>query len=166
LQGCSGFIHDQATTLFEEKVSANYLCDDHKPEFPSKPYSNLDELTKHITDVITRAQHECEINNWYYAFIGCEPFANSFASAHVHCSIDGEATQENVYNLRKKLYSVQPFIVLLSQNSPISNGTLRSVKSTRLAYSTWSDLTHYDSTDASHYLSLAQHRKNILCWCR
>jgi len=33
---------------------------------------------------------------------------------------------------------------------------LREVKDVRLAYSTWSDLTKYDSTDPSHYLALAQ----------
>jgi len=139
-----------------EKLSADYYLDDHKPEFPSKPYTNLDELTKHITDVIGRALHECEKKEWLYTLIGCEPWASSFASAHIHSSIEGKATQDNVYALRKKMYSIQPFIVLLSQNSPISCGTLRSVKSTRLAYSTWSDLTHYETTDVSHYSSLGQ----------
>jgi len=160
-QNHSKFVHDSAVKLFSDKVFPKYYLDDGKPEFPSDPYDNLGELSKYIADVITRAIHECEHKGWIYSLIGCDPFSNTFASTHIHMSIKKQPTADDVISLRKKLYPMQSFICLLSQNSPIAGGVLRPVKDARLAYSSWSDLTKYDSTDPSHYLALAQGRKAL-----
>jgi len=162
----SRFVHEQATQVFSEKIFPRFYLDDGKPEFPSDPHSSLGKLSNHITDVISRAVHECEHQGWVYTLIGCEPFSSTFAATHIHISIRKQPVSDDVSDLRKKLYSVQPLISLLGQNSPIASGVLRSVKDARLAFSSWSDLTRYDTNDMSHYLALAQGRKALTLECR
>lgn len=93
--------------------------------------------------------------NWDLLFIGSDPYATDFASGHIHASLSKKPPKTEIKVMGDKLYSIQSFIALLGQNSPICDGKITYCKDARLGYSTWSRFTPYEETGGSHYLSLA-----------
>jgi len=155
------FVNNEACGKFREDVNEAFYFDDGKPEFPSNPYVGLRPLVAHITDVIARALDLCEEQEWIFSLIGCHPYQDSFASVHVHNTLGKSPTKKEEQDMRKRLFSVQPFIELLSMNSPIMNGNIAPVKDVRMSYSTWSQFTDFDVKSTGHYMSLASGRKAL-----
>ena len=120
-------------------------------ELSSKSYADLGELAVHMQKVAGEGLKI--LNKQYHAItIGCTPFFFDFASAHIHSSVKGMS--ENTWiALRQKLYSAQPLIDLLSQNSPVV-GAVRAAD-VRLLLSNWSTFTDLDSTEMSHWFAIA-----------
>lgn len=156
--------HDSATSIFAEHINSRTYYDDGKPEFPSNPYESLGDLEDEVRNYLIHAYEICGEKEWFLTLIGSDPFRIDFSSMHIHNSIESIPTREAIYSMREHLFSIQPFIALLSQNSSLSDGKVTYCKDARLAYSIWSRFSKYDSRDQSHYLSLASgelgHGKN------
>jgi hypothetical protein len=134
------------------KVSDNFHLDDGKAEYSSKPYKTLAEIEDDLSICIGAGMDTMEKNGAYGLAIGCQPFYKDFASGHVHTSIMN-MNESSWIELRQRLYSAQPIIALLSQNSPALYG-LRAAD-VRLVLSAWSAFTDFDSINQAHYQSLA-----------
>lgn len=147
--------HDEAVSLFKEGISGRWYFDDGKPEYPTKPHNNLRDLEKEINTIMKTALEISKSHNWDLLFIGSDPYATDFASGHIHASISKKPPQTEIKIMGDKLYSIQSFIALIGQNSPICDGKITYCKDARLGYSTWSRFTPYEETGGSHYLSLA-----------
>jgi len=154
-----GFKHKSASKIFKDTISHNFYLDDGKPEYPSNPHSSLDELIEEIKEVMGQVQDRCEHRGWLFSSIGCHPFASTFASYHIHTSLSNPPLYRDVKKTRKYLLDLQPYIALLSQNSPAICGTKAPYKDVRLTYSRWSRFTGIESDyGGDHYLSLAEGR--------
>jgi hypothetical protein len=125
--------------------------DDGKSEFSSKPFHTLGEMEEHLIKYVGPALEHMS-KEVIPITMGCTPFFSDFASAHVHTSVKGMSNSTWVM-LRQKLCSFQPFIALLSQNSPIVNA-LRAAD-VRLFLSNWAILTDYDSVNEAHWMAIA-----------
>lgn len=163
-------INGDATGRFND-IDPRFYRDDGKPEYPSRPYSSLRELEDEISRVISGACEVSEKNGWIYELIGADPWLmcqnySPFGSTHFHCSIEKEPTKEAEIQMRRKFFSVQPFIELLGMNTCIFNGKVRDVKDARIAFSSWSKFTHSNEYDTGHYMALASGRKAITCEVR
>uniref|UniRef100_A0A6H1ZWL5 Putative de novo glutathione biosynthesis protein n=1 Tax=viral metagenome TaxID=1070528 RepID=A0A6H1ZWL5_9ZZZZ len=153
-----GFKHKSASFAFKS-ISANFYLDDGKPEYPSNPHSSLEELIEEIKSVLAQVQDICEREGWLFSSIGCHPFASSFASYHIHTSLSEVPLVKDIAQTRKYLLDLQPYIALLSQNSPAICGTKAPYKDVRLTYSRWARFTNSErSSHDDHYLSLAEGR--------
>jgi len=152
-------LEHQRGLKFLQRISERFYFDDNKPEFPTLPYTNLGELSLHTKDIISKGHELLKKEGYNYIFIGCLPFQTSFASGHIHSSISKNPSRLEQRKMRRRLYSVQPFIALLGMNSPIYNGIVADILDVRLGYGHWSEFTIYNSNDSSHYLSLANGRK-------
>ena len=154
-------LHESIIDDFKEKISSRFYYDDGKPEYPSRPYSDLRGLYDDLDTVIRYAS---EIASMEYEsdimLIGTYPFGSEreFASGHIHSSLkkpdNSLATEREILSLRNRLYNAQPLIACVSQNSPIIDGMFQ-VKDTRLFYSEWAEFTEFGDTTDSHYLALA-----------
>jgi len=154
-------LHENITEDFKEKISSRFYFDDGKPEYPSRPYSDLRGLYDNLK---TTLDYASEIANAEYdadiMLIGTYPFNSEreFASGHIHTSLrkpdNSLATEREILTLRNRLYNAQPLIACISQNSPIIDGMFQ-VKDTRLYYSEWAEFTEFGDTSDSHYLALA-----------
>ena len=157
-------ITNRATDIFAERVDSKTYYDDGKPEYPSNPHNNLGDLEDEIRNYLINVCDICKDKGWLISLIGSDPFRIDFASSHIHNSMEEIPTRKAIWDMRESLYSVQPFIALLSQNSQLSDKKITYCKDARLGYSVWSRFTNYDSRDPSHYLSLASgemgHGKN------
>ena len=156
-------IMDTARTEFSMNVFEDIYYDDGKPEFPSKPYSSLGYLYRHIRNIIRECIEISRNKQWDLITIGTYPFGSDrvFASGHIHTSIKKEnganLNETELSEIRKRLYNAQPLIACLSQNAPIHKAT-PYCKDTRLAFSRWARFTEYDDRENSHYLALALNR--------
>jgi len=163
---CLGFVHGEAVDLFKKKISTRFYVDDGKMEYPSNPKTNLEDLCLEIKEVFTEAFRICRKRNWLLSLIGCHPFSGTFASNHVHTSLRASPLEKDVKRIRELLFSVQPYIALLGQNSPFLLGQKAGYKDVRLAFSTWSEFTAPKNNTYSHYLSLATGRDAHTLECR
>ena len=130
----------------------NFHPDDGKVEYSSKPYDSLGDLADALSKDINSAMNYMHEHRVIALPIGCQPYYKDFASGHIHTSVT-DMSKDKWLELRQKLFSSQPLIALLSQNSPMLF-SLRAAD-VRLLLSTWSAFTDYDSTSTSHYQSLA-----------
>jgi len=165
-EGKVGFKHRTATSLFEKQISPRFYYDDGKPEYPSQPHDCLENLILEVKEIISRVNEICTRRNWYYTLIGCHPFAVTYASLHVHTSLKAVPQFRDIETMRAFLLDLQPFIALLSQNSPAYLGGKAPVKDVRLAFSDWSQFTASLNPGDSHYLSLADGRDAYTLECR
>jgi hypothetical protein len=125
--------------------------DDGKVEFSSEPFANLGDMESHLRVNYGAGLREMA-KDFYPITMGCTPFFFDFASGHVHTSTKG-MTEGTWVNLRQKLFSAQPLIDLLSQNSPIV-GSVRAAD-VRLLLSNWSTFTDFDSKEEAHWFAVA-----------
>jgi len=147
--------HDEAYSIFQDEINSRTYFDDGKPEYPTEPHNNLRDLEREVRNYLSNVLDICRNRGWYLNLIGSDPYSIDFASAHVHNSITDPPIKKAIFSMRRRLYNIQPFIALLSQNSPLSNSQITYCKDSRLGYSVWSRFTEYDTTNPSHYLSLA-----------
>jgi len=166
LKGKDFFVHSNACSLFKERINSAFYVDDHKPEFPSKPYSNLKNLSDELCNIMLASSELAKKKNWVMILIGCHPYTDTFASGHIHSSFNMSPSKKEEAEIRRKLFSIQPLLALLSQNSPIMNGEISPVKDSRLAYGSWSQFTNYDEMSTGHYMALASGRKKATLECR
>jgi hypothetical protein len=136
------------------EIHQGFHLDDSKTEFSSDAKETMGEMEKHLSNCMAPALEKM-YNSVIPLTIGCPPFFTDYASGHVHTSVkDMENT--TWVELRQKLYSAQPLIALLSQNSPLVNN-LRAAD-VRLLLSNWSVFTDYDSVNEAHWLAVAYGR--------
>ena len=105
-------------------------------EVAFKPSKNMEEYYEILSGGISLIYDLCKRKGWYYLHSGCTPCSGSGAGAHTH--ISGLPVNTMFY----KLWTYQPFIGLLSQNSPMNSRGLSDVtKDTRLLNSSWATYT-------------------------
>ena len=136
-------LHESIVEDFKEKVSSRFYYDDGKPEYPTRPYTDLRGLYDDLKAVIGYAS---EIASMEYEsdimLIGTYPFGSEreFASGHIHSSLkkpdNSLATEREILSLRNRLYNAQPLIACISQNSPIIDGMFQAVSYTHLTLPT------------------------------
>jgi len=134
------------------RVNKHYHSDDGKVEYSSDPYKTLAEIEADLAFYINEGIDALNKHNVDGLTIGCQPFYKDFASGHVHTSIEN-MNESSWVELRQRLFSAQPIIALISQNSPALYG-LRAAD-VRLVLSSWSAFTDFDSINQAHYQSLA-----------
>lgn len=173
--GGTGWVHNQALTVFQKIYKQAYL-DDYKPEIPTPAYNSLEDLYNFTSDIVSQCIEKCEENNWLLSLIGCHPIGyresgiGTFASGHIHISLKEIPTEDDAILIRRKLCSLQPFVALLSQNSPIMDLKIDNVKDVRLKYGHWSRFTPIDyleeNTHEDHYMSLSLGKNTLTLECR
>jgi len=135
-----------------QEIDNGYHIDDQKIEFSSKPFESLGDLEANLCKIISKGLEELheEIKP---ILIGCPPFYQDFASGHIHTSVKNQDVTKTWLELRRRLYSAQPLMALLSQNSPIT-GSFRA-SDVRLSLSSWARFTEFESPSQDHWLALA-----------
>lgn len=136
-------------------IHSGYHQDDGKVELSSSAHKSLGELEEELKAAVSAGLSEM-YKSYYPVTIGCPPFFSDYASGHIHTSVKNMNSSTWVL-LRQKLFSSQPLINLLSQNSPIVNGVFAA--DVRMVLSSWSSFTDYDSANAGHWLSIAYGRR-------
>jgi len=135
------------------RIDGGYHIDDDKIELSTKPYTHLGGLENALCDSVAGAIEHLEENTDVLPYtIGCQPFEKDFASAHIHTSTKN-MDRETWITLRQKLWSAQPLIDLISQNSPILYN-LRAAD-VRMLLCQWAHVPPFDSEETSHYMSIA-----------
>lgn len=133
------------------EVHHSYHIDDGKMEVSSDACKDLGELAEHLRKICGDGLKVMS-QTYHPVTIGCTPFYVDFASGHIHTSVEGmnDSTWED---LKVQLYSAQPLIALLSQNSPLV-GPVRAAD-VRLLLSNWSTFTDLGRNEKSHWLAIA-----------
>lgn len=157
-------IHRHACDVFYDKVSTRFHMDDDKPEYASKPHDSMGSLSEELESVVTSCVSISKGRNLKLSLLGNYPFFKDFCSGHVHTSMI-KMNSKTWLNMRQKLYNAQPIIALLSANSPILNGVYRT-PDVRLAFSSWSRFTPFDSIDDDHWMALAYGKNGSTLECR
>jgi hypothetical protein len=133
------------------KISDCFHPDDGKYEFSSLPFHDLRELEDHLKSDFLPGM-ELLKKHLDPILLGCTPFYADYASGHIHTSIK-DMNNDIWLELRRKLFNAQPLIALLSQNSPICQN--EKYADYRLAKSSWSTFSDFESTNTGHWMSLA-----------
>jgi len=104
---------------------------------------DLRDLYKVLKDAISQVYEIAEEEHSYYVHSGTNIINGGVAGAHTHLSSD----QLDVEKIYDNLRYLQPFIVLLTQNSPYSVGILPSKKDKDCR------LLHYDPAPFAEYMT-------------
>lgn len=132
-------------------IATGFHQDDSKAEFSSSPHKSLGDMEKELTNEFLEGMEY--LKEYYLPILqGCTPFFQDFASGHIHTSVK-DMSESTWMDLRRKLFNIQPIIALLSQNSPLCLSYMGA--DARLALSTWSRFTDFDSVSDDHWMSLA-----------
>jgi len=101
-------------------------------EVALKPCENMEEYYLCLKEALSQIYDICDKKDFYYIHNGIDSSRGSGAGAHTH--ISGLDT----YEIRDRLWTYQPFIALLSQNSPMGVHVLNSErKDSRLIGGGW-----------------------------